>query len=245
MPQNNIYMGKPVQKYCANEIVQFPELNLQTFSMTPLERMQLALLIVAIKPEIIIETGVWRGLTTRFLSETLALNHISGQIIGFDLPEVIEELLASDDYYLSAGNIQFEKGLLPESLQGWLKSNQKRVDLAIIDADHNYFSAITELCAVEPYLDKDGYIFCHDYGLDNFKHEGVVCAIDDFCRNYGFTILPLQSRPSSPKTERSAQSAILHRKIHAPLQNRLYHWKMYIKRKYFTKPEDVKLFRLV
>lgn len=241
--KNQEYFGKQLISLDFAEMISMPELSMQTASLTPLEKSMIALLITAIKPKLIIETGVWRGLTTRFISEFANQNSLQFKIVGFDLPDIIDELLEID-FLKQSPNIQFVKGLLPESLTGWLTQSHPIIDFAIIDADHNYFSAYTELSAIEPYLAEDGYFFCHDYGIDQNNHEGVLCAVEDFCRQYGFTALPLQSRPSSPKTILSAQSVILRRRMVTPFSRKLSHIRKYMKRKYFTNSKLIKPYKL-
>ncbi len=244
MEEVTSYFGKPMTQIEFDELVQMPRLTMQTASLTPLEKSQIALLVTAIKPMTIIETGVWRGLTTRFISELLSMNAMDGRIVGFDFPEVIDELVADSPYFRDKANITFVKGILPESLEQWLAANRPTIDLAVIDADHNYFAAYTELIAIAPYMAEDGYIFCHDYGLDQSNHEGVLCAVNDFCRRFGFTMLPFQSRPSAPKTLRSCQSVILRKEMKTSFGRRISHLKKYVKRKFFTKPKDIKLYKL-
>lgn len=238
------YFSKPLHLLYSNELFRMPELSMQTASLTPLEKYNLALLMIAIKPKTIVETGVWRGLTTKFVADFVRENNLESLIIGFDLPDVIDELITNSFFSKDLENVEFVKGLLPYSLQNWLSEKKPAIDLAIIDADHNYYSAFTELSAIQPYISDEGYIFCHDYGLDQNNHEGVFCAVEDFCLIYKFDKLPLQSIPSSPKTLTSAQSVLLRRKMKTTLRRKLHHIKKYIRRKYFTKKDDIQPYKL-
>lgn len=225
-----------------NEVIKIPDLHQQKASLTPLEKAQIGILLTAIRLKVVIETGVWRGRTTRFISEFLTLNGIPGTIYGFDFPEVIDELFEFDRFFSKVQNVKFIKGVLPGSLKEWINEKKIRVDFALIDAYHSYYAAYTELYNIESYLNTGGYIFCHDYDLDIKAHEGVLCAVNDFANRKGFTVLPFLSKTPSPKTDRSAQSAILRRKMNCPYDRRIIHWRQYTRQRY---PKLAKLWRRV
>lgn len=209
-----------------NDIVNMPVLLQQRASLTPLEKAQVGLIIIALQPKVIVETGVWRGRTTRFLSELLTRNQITGTIYGFDFPDVIDELHGIDPFFETAANVEFVKGALPASMREWLaKYPQLMIDFALVDATHSYNAVHDELALIAPRLSRDGYIFCHDYDLDEKSHVGVTVAIEDFCRNFDFTVMPLLSRPPAPKADTSWQAALLRRKLKPTWNQRLTHWR--------------------
>jgi len=216
-----------------NDIVTMPTLLQQRASLTPLEKAQVGLTVIAIQPKVVIETGVWRGRTTRFLSELMLLNQIPGTIYGFDFPDVIDELYEIDPFFQTTSNVKFVKGSLPGSLGGWLTENPTlMIDFALVDATHSYYAVYEELVRIAPRLCDDGYIFCHDYDLDEKSHIGVAAAIDDFCKKYDFVAMPLHSRPPAPKVDRSLQSALLRRSLKVNWGEKLIHWRADARERY-------------
>lgn len=216
-----------------NEIVNMPNLLQQRASLTPLEKAQVGLTVVAIQPQVVVETGVWRGRTTRFLSELMTNNHIDGVVYGFDFPDVIDELYEIDPFFNSVGNVKFVKGALPNSMRDWLAQNPSlMIDFALVDATHSYTAVYDELTLIAPRLREDGYIFCHDYDLDEKSHVGVMVAIEDFCRKNDFAIMPLLSRPPAPKTDASWQAALLRRKLKPTWSQWLMHWRADARERY-------------
>jgi hypothetical protein len=216
-----------------NDLVNMPPMLQQRASLTPLEKAQVGLMVVALQPQVVVETGVWRGRTTHFLSELMRLNHIDGRVYGFDFPDVIDELYEIDPFFKSVSNVEFIKGSLPLSMKDWLVNNPNlMIDFALVDATHSYNAVYDELTLIAPRLCKDGYIFCHDYDVDEKSHVGVAAAIDDFCWKFDFTVMPLHSRPPAPKTDTSWQSAILRRKLKLTWSQRLIHWRADARERY-------------
>lgn len=198
-----------------------PVLEAERASLSLLEKATLALLIAAIRPKIIVETGVWRGCTTRFISQFCTNNTIEAKIYGFDLPNVINELLHCDSFLAKTANVELCPGTLPESLRQWLKRVRPSIDLALIDANHSYWSVMTELRALRPYLAEDAYVLCHDYGRGKRSYEGVQCAINAFGARYGFAVLPLWSKQITGDCAWNA--ALLRRQAALSRLRRLYH----------------------
>jgi len=118
--QGHHQFGLPVQTVAFEDVVRMPGLEQMYGSLSPLEKAQLDLLMVAIAPRVIVERGVWRGRTTRFLSEFATLNRIPATIYGFALPEIIGELHAGDPFFATAPNVQLVAGAprQPQSLAG-------------------------------------------------------------------------------------------------------------------------------
>jgi hypothetical protein len=224
--------GEKIHEVPPAEIIRFPTLNYSPHSLSPLEKTWLGLLITTIQPKVIIETGVWRGRTTRFMYEFVALNNLSAVIYGFDLPEIIDELVSKDIFFTSKPEIQLIHGTLPSSLKAWLNESNHMIDLALIDASHNYGSVYQELSLLGARLSPNGYIFCHDYGDAYSKYEGVTCAINEFCRYYGFEVLPLRSMVPGPNDHFRCQAAILRRPVVCPANRRLYYWRKNLLNRY-------------
>jgi hypothetical protein len=213
------------------DVFQMPLLHQTRGSLSALEKCQLGILISAIRPKVIVETGVWRGATTRFLSEFLQLNSLPGFVYGFDLPEIIDELIANDQFFASADNVRFVKGTLPHSLAAWLTSEHRNIDLALIDANHSFYSVYSELSLIAPRLAADGYIFCHDYGKPGTTFDRVMCAVNEFSRLNGFSVIPFYGQDDS-RPDLKCEAAILHRPVKASFGRRVFCWRKYFAESY-------------
>jgi hypothetical protein len=219
--------GESMESIEFSELVKMPILEQQYASLTPLEKSQVALLMAVCHPKIVVETGVWCGRTTRFMSEFLSLNQIEGQVYAFDLPEILDELKRGDSWFDSAQNVTLVPGSLPGSLVSWLHTHDQPVDFALVDAHHSFHAVMKELDAISPRLSEHGYILCHDYGNPGSKYEGVMCAVNESAKKYNLAILPLRSAPNS-SSERFCQAAILHKQVKCPMPRRLFHWRKYL-----------------
>jgi hypothetical protein len=221
----------PSRIVTSGDVLQMPLLHQTWGSLSALEKCQLGILISAIRPKVIVETGVWQGATTKFLSEFLDLNKIPGLVYGFDLPEIIDELIMNDPFFAAASNVRFVKGTLPHSLSAWLTSEHPNVDLALIDANHSFYSVYSELSLIAPRLANDGYIFCHDYGKPGTAFDRVMCAVNEFARLNGFSVLPFHSQADS-RPDLKCEAAILHRPVKAPFSKRIFCWRKYFAESY-------------
>jgi predicted O-methyltransferase YrrM len=209
-----------------DEVLRIPEFHQTSGSLSPLEKCQLGVLISATQPKVIVETGVWRGATTRFLSEFLRVNRIAGRVYGFDLPEIINELVSSDTFFRSASNVTLIRGMLPQSLSDWMETEKKNVDLALIDANHSFYAVYSELSVIAPRLSPNGYIFCHDYGNPGTTFGRVMCAVNEFAKRHDFVVLPFHSQSDS-MANLKCEAAVLRRPVRCPLNKRLYGWRKY------------------
>lgn len=173
-------------------------------------------LILISQPDLIIETGTFKGQTTRFLSEFTTLNDLPDcKIKSFDLPEVINDLISSDPFFADNIQIEFITGWLPDSLANFISRLDQPIDFAIIDAQHSYKAVKNELDILNPHMRPGGYIFCHDYREDDPSYEGVVYAVNRFASQHGYDVLPLNSSMFGAK-ELVWGSAILRKKTFKP-----------------------------
>ena len=229
--QQDQLFGLPLTSVDFSTLVNMPALEQQHGSLTPLEKVQVGILLMATQPRVIIETGVWRGRTTHFIAEFLSLNHINATVYGFDLPEILDELKVGDPWFESAENIVFVPGSLPFSLNKWLAANQQTIDFALVDAYHSFHAVRKELCAIAPRLSERGYIFCHDYGRPGSKYEGVMCAVNEVAEQFDLAVLPFWSKDDNSQ-ELSCQAAILRKRVTCPTPRKLFHWRKYFAQEY-------------
>jgi hypothetical protein len=223
--------GMPLEQMDLSSVVKLPPLEQQYGSLSPLEKMQIGLLLMACQPKVIVETGVWRGRTTRFMAEFLSLNGIHGIVNAFDLPEILDELKSGDPWFTSAKNVTLRPGSLPHSLNNWLASNDQPIDFALVDATHDFNAVYAELNLIAARLNPRGYIVCHDYGGPGSKYEGVMCAVNEVAWKYRMVVLPLWSSENA-ETAHFCQAAILHKEVTCPPPRRWFYWRRYHAKKY-------------
>lgn len=73
-----------------------------------------------------------------------------------------------------------------------LSKQEGKFDYIYIDGDHTYGGCMADLQAAHPKLDKGGVIVCDDYG----NPCGVKQAVDEFCKQYGYTIEHMAKNPN-------------------------------------------------
>jgi len=125
------------------------------------------------KPNIVVETGVARGITSFFLLSALERNG-RGRLVSIDLPMMGKE----------------EVGILvPENLKArWelifgvgfreMKRLRKRIgdiDIFIHDSDHSYYGQKAEYDVALKWLTKDGILISDDVGNDAFIEASERC----------------------------------------------------------------------
>lgn len=177
------------------EIISFPDLEHQIGSIGFVEKMIIGELLIIAQPKLVIETGVFRGFTTKFVREFLKNNGLSGcHIAAFDMPDVIEEL-QRNSYFASEKNIKLVGGALPASLKKYLQMTGQMVDFAIVDADHSYRGVTGDLKALAAHMRPGGYIFAHDYRTGDPEYRELIAAVDHFAITQGFAMLPLNPTP--------------------------------------------------
>ena len=149
-------------------------------------------LLVVSEPKLVIETGVFNGLTTKFVCEFLKKNGIQGfRIAAFDMPDVVQDIQSRNPYFASEKHVELVGGLLPRSLQRYLESTADLVDFAIVDGDHSYKGVTGDLETLAPRMRPGGYIFAHDYRRHDPEYRGLTAAVYHFAVRRGFALLPL------------------------------------------------------
>jgi predicted O-methyltransferase YrrM len=176
----------------ATEVISFPDLEHHTGSIGFVEKMILGELLTIVQPKLVVETGTFRGCTTKFVCEFLKKNRLPAcRIVAFDLPQVIQEIHKCDPYFASQDNIELVGGLLPASLKRYLETSAQMVDFAIVDSDHSYNAVLGDLETLAPHLQPGSYIFAHDYRRRDPEYMGLTAAVDHFAAMHGFAMLPL------------------------------------------------------
>jgi hypothetical protein len=176
---------------------RFPPLVESRASLSPIEKSLLGHLILLARPKVILEIGVYRAVTTRFIIEFLELNEIDCRVVGFDLSEIVDQLRAQPEVvrWEAARRLELVPGELPASLGDWLGANRPEVGLALIDARHQYSSVMWELRLIWPWLSPHGYIVGHDYCAE---FDGVRYAFDHFAKKQSAMLMPLMAPAGAP-----------------------------------------------
>ena len=213
--------------YAYGDWVKFPDLVAEHGSLTPLEKILLGNVILLGRPRLIVELGVFHAVTTQFICDFLDENDIDATVVGFDLPEVVAGLRKENtavQHYEDVARLQLIPGRLPVSLQDWLQRLDQPVDLAFVDATHDYRSVKAELNLLWPRLAPDGFILCHDYSE---KYDGVRHAVDRFAAKVGARVLPLTSSARARQHGYASVLVALRRRTFEPtLRSKMRHgWK--------------------
>lgn len=193
------------KKYYDN-VIKMPTLDEAQGTLSALEKSLLGHFIALTRPRVILELGVMDAITTKFMLEFLIINEINAKVVGFDLPEVVSKLRSTNKYVQQKEKdkmLQLIPGVLPMSLDSWLKNSGEEIDLVLVDANHSYRNVVDELSLLWSKLSTDGYILCHDYSS---KYDGVRYAVDRFSSKRNVMVLPLSA---SNRTIESGQGSVL------------------------------------
>lgn len=189
---------------------KFPLMLGEKGSLGELEKSILGHLILLARPRVIVEVGVFRGTTTRFILEFLELNNIPCKVVGFDAYEqvTLESLFQNDWFARAVAEGRFEpvKGWLPGSLKEWLARTIEPIDVVLDDATHQYGSVSAELRLLWPRLSEDGYFVADDYSA---SWPGVRYAVDRFARQPGVEKVSLEASKRAWETGHGSTLAVL------------------------------------
>lgn len=187
-------MADSKQKYevAFSDLFQFPKIEGASASLRPMEKVLIGHLLMLVRPRIALELGVWQGKTTSFMIDFIHANDLPTQVVGFDMPHIVEELESSPEImeFQRNGSLRLVPGKLPDSLKVWLDTEKPKVDFVLIDARHDYPSVMSELRSIWQYLSPEGIVICHDYepGPEN-QHEGVIYAVHRFAQRHSDAML--------------------------------------------------------
>ncbi len=213
-----------------------------------MEKSLLGHFIILARPKLIVETGVYRAVTTCLILEFLRLNEIDAQVVGFDMKETCDQLLrenAEVRRWTEEGRLRLVGGELPFSLRQWIEEEKPIVDLALVDARHDFPSVDWELKLLWPCLSSHGYILGHDY---TGEFDGVRYAFDHFAAKTGAHLLPLESQWPEGESGRDSVLVAMRRPTYrktwtARLRHRWNGWRADLVRGKWTGPLWKKVIR--
>jgi hypothetical protein len=154
-----------------------------------------------LRPQIVVETGVARGLTSRLVLEALARNG-TGRLWSIDLPPLIERQLETETASAVTPELREQWSLLRGSSRRLLPDLVRdvgRVDLFLHDSMHTTRNVRFELAQVWPALRPGGAALVDDverypaFGRFSYEHPeagALVCVADDARALFGCLIRP-------------------------------------------------------
>jgi len=156
-------------------------------SLWPVEKKKLVELANSSKGEFIIEVGVLKGETTKYLAE-----NTNKRIIAIDPYEMVDNdnKLAKDKFYencaehLQSGRIAHIEKKSYEAHINLTKYVLKNCALVFIDWDANGEQHLRDFVDYTPYIAEDGYMAVHDFfdmGTVE-KHKHISYAIGEYMK---------------------------------------------------------------
>ena len=228
-----------------SDLIKYPEVVESAASLRPLEKIFVANFIMLIRPKVIFELGVYKGVTTEFIYDFLQANGFTEtRIIGFDLPEMIDGIRENNPKLRQLeeeGRIEFVPGSMPESLSNWLDAHPNmQCELALVDAMHSFENVTSELSLLWPRLSQQGIILCHDYAPVG-EHEGLCYAIDYFAmRTRGTHVMTLGSSTQADQFLYEGEQMAMYHSVLVGVRRRPYKFKWrtllrYLRREFIWK----------
>lgn len=170
------------------------------YSINFFEKKILSKFLTLSNPKVVLELGIDKGSTTKYILNHIKKNNLKAKLYGFDLVEKIRKLENTDESiksYLNNNHLQFIKGSLPESLNNFLIKQKPIIDFVFIDATGDFKNVYGELSLIWPYLSVNGYIICH------YHKERLHYAVEYFSKKNNAKFLPLTRLYSDTKVNAS------------------------------------------
>ena len=158
------------------------------YSINIFEKKILTKFLTLANPKIILELGIHKGSTTKYILDHVEKYNLKAKLFGFDFGEKIEKIKNSDEIlnsYINKNSLHFIKGKLPESLRNYLIKHKPTIDFVFIDATGDFKNVYGELSLIWPYLSNNGYIICH------YHKERLHYAVEYFSKKNNAKYLPL------------------------------------------------------
>jgi len=143
------------------------------------------------KPGIVIETGVARGISSRFILEAMKQNR-KGRLISIDFPsykckESVYNLTENEiGQYITNGlkdRWQLILGKSSEIIPKLLNNNIWEIDIFIHDSLHTYENMLWEFTTVWPRIKNGGLLLSHDTD----RNDAFLNFVNGMGKNYTWT----------------------------------------------------------
>jgi hypothetical protein len=168
-----------LQSFLAINVAQYVDelsrIDREGQGVHPEEAAVLYLLVRALQPKSVLETGTYKGYSTSEIARALRLNG-SGHIVTVDVAAdtgsaVPEELRA---------RVTFERECQPRIYAEQVKTKRDRIDLFFHDSLHTYMNTLGELIWFADSYAHRATIVCHDAKMDFLDGFGVGKAVRRF-----------------------------------------------------------------
>lgn len=148
-------------------------------------------IIFNVKPNLIIETGVWFGGTSIFFASMLEMCGIVGKVIGIDIRLRPKTKQAINTHLLGKRIILLNgSSTSDEIINKVRKMVRGKIVLVHLDSNHSYKHVLKELNLYAPLVSVGSYIIVADTGLEdiaNFggytKQNNPKVAVREFLKN--------------------------------------------------------------
>jgi len=180
--------------------------------VNPGDRRALYYLIMALKPNNILEVGTHIGASTLYIARALKRLGEDGKVSSVDIIDVNDPMRGAwKSGGLSCSPKEFAEQLQcvdritfyeKDSLQ-FMQATKQRYDLIFLDGDHRARTVYQEVSSALPLLSPNGVLLLHDYypaGKPLFPDNGIVAgpfyALNRIQKeNPGIKVLPLGALP--------------------------------------------------
>lgn len=140
-------------------------------------------LLGCIKPRVVVETGVYYGLSTCFIAAALRDSGVPGARVYSIDPWQLEH------YWRNSDLEPFIEYLPMTTQDAAPKIAELDIDVLLIDSIHTYDQASWELMTLEPQVREGGYIIMHD----SLFFDGVGRAAQHLCSSPRFEVLTFET----------------------------------------------------
>jgi cephalosporin hydroxylase len=149
-----------------------------TVAKNPLDLWVMQEIIAETRPEVIVETGTYRGGSALFFASLCELLG-EGEVISVDIEPPRDDYPAHPRITYLAGRSSTEAGVV-EQVRACIR---ERRTMVILDSDHSAEHVAAELAAYAPLVSIGCYLIVEDTNVDDVRPDlptGPLVAIQDF-----------------------------------------------------------------
>jgi cephalosporin hydroxylase len=158
-----------------------------TVAKNPLDLWVMQEIIAETRPEVIVETGTYRGGSALFFASLCDLLG-SGEVISVDIERARDDYPAHDRIMYLAGRSSTDADVV-EEVRARVRDRRAMV---VLDSDHSAEHVAAELAAYAPLVGVGCYLIVEDTNVDDVRPDlptGPLVAIEAFlARTKGFVV---------------------------------------------------------